>query len=405
MSSQIPQPGSNFQSSAGVPVTEAAAYGLPAVSNVIRSPCDVIASLPFMVYQGTPRRRAERSWQWQILHDNPDDLATGTFQFFYDLELSMEASQNTFIQKAKSRTRIESLYVIDPQRVRCYRDRTTGEKKFDVYVGGGDNSIGLTTDDILHIRGFSPIPGSAVGKSLLETHKDTIGNALAMQSFEGDYFRNFAQPPFWFTGARNKEHAMDLIEGHNSQHMGAGRQHKVGALWGTVDVKTLPISMADSQYIEAKQLSVEEACRIWRWPKELMELTQAASGRPPTDENQWISRAMKFYILPRLKRIERAFAADADLFMLSGLVGEFLTAALERADFITRMQGYKDARQGGWATANEIRDSENLPPRADGDTLLITPTGSAPNTQAASEGAPTTGGATAQTFEQEMMFS
>ena len=103
---------------------------------------------------------------------------------------------------------------------------------------------------------------------------------------------------------------------------------------------------------------------------------------------------LKFYVLPRLKRIERAFAADLDLYSGTGLVGEFMTAALERADFVTRMRGYKDARQGGWATANEIRDYENLPPRDDGDSLLETPTGSAPNA------VPAQGGQQAQQQEQ-----
>ena len=38
-------------SSSGFAVTPDAAFGLPAVSNVIRSPAEVIASLPFIVYQ------------------------------------------------------------------------------------------------------------------------------------------------------------------------------------------------------------------------------------------------------------------------------------------------------------------------------------------------------------------
>lgn len=378
-SSRLPSPGGRWYSASGIPITEQSALGLPAVSNVIRSPSEVIASLPFMVYRGQPRKRAEKSWQWNLLHDQPDDLGTGTYQFFYDLNMSLEGTQNAFLQKARSRSRVEALYVLDPMRVTVRRDPDTGEKLFDVYLGNGEKLKDLTNREILHIRGFSPVPGGVAGVSLVEVHRDAIGSQLAMQLFEGDYFRNSAQPPFFFTGAKNKEHAMDLIEGHNSRHQGAGKQFKVGALWGQTDVKSIPMSMADAQYVDAKQMSVEEACRIWRWPKELMELTTQSAGQQPNDEGAWTARAMKFYILPRLKRIESAFAADPDMFAASGLVGEFLTAALERADFVTRMRGYKDARQGGWATANEIRDYENLPPRADGDSLLETPTGSAPN--------------------------
>lgn len=379
--SMIPPFGSGWLSGSGVPVTQSVAMGLPAVSNVIRSPADIIASLPFMTYSGTPRERAESTWQWHVLHDEPDFQSTGTFTFFYDLSLSLEATQNTFLQKIKgtfrNAYRVMALEVLDPQRVRVYRDRVSGQKLFDVYVSDSVTRRRLTSDDILHVRGYCNVPGGIAGTSLLMQHKDAIGSALALQGFEGDYFRNDAQPPFWFTGAKNREHAKELLAFHNEQHQGAGKRWRAGAMWGDMDVKSIPIALRDAQFAETKQLSIEDACRIWRWPKELLELT--SSEHPPADENAWTARVMKFYLLPRLRRIERAFAADRDLYAGSGLVGEFLTAALERADFVTRVRGYKDARQGGWITANEVRDTENLPPHEGGDTLLETPTGSAPN--------------------------
>lgn len=374
----LPQPGTAYLSGAGVVVSENAAYGLPAVSNVIRSPAEIIASLPFMTYRGDPRGRAEDTWQWQLLHEEPDSDGTGSFAFFYDLEVSLEATSNAFIQKAKSRRRIEALYVIDPQRVRAYRDSDTGQKLFDVWYGPNEKREGLTQADILHVRGFARCPGDVAGTPLLELHRDAIGTAIALQGFEGDYFRNDGQPPFWLTGAKNRQHAQEILAFHNEQHQGSGKRWRAGAMWGDMDVKSIPIAMQDAQFADAKRLSIEDACRIWRWPKELLEISSSTSGMP-VDENAWTARMMKFYLLPRLRRIERAFAADRDLYLASGLVGEFLTAALERADFVTRMRGYKDARQGGWATANEIRDPENLPPRDDGNTLLLTPTGSAPN--------------------------
>jgi hypothetical protein len=88
---------------------------------------------------------------------------------------------------------------------------------------------------------------------------------------------------------------------------------------------------------------------------------------------------LKLFVMPRLKRIERAFAADEDLFWSSGLIGEFLTEGLERADVVTRYRAYKDARQGSWITANEIRRYENLPPAEGGDEIQVTPVGGAPN--------------------------
>lgn len=377
----IPRPGYAVMTDSGLPVTEAAAYGIPAVSNVIRSPSELIASMPFFVYSdGEVRTAARDSWQWSLLHDQPSPDCN-TFEFFYDLSISIEACQNGFLRKVRGvgsrRGRLEALEVIDPHRVRVHQDKETGEKLFDIYVESGRVIKNLTTRDILHIRGFTPNPGAIAGVSLIEIHKNPLGTGIAMQSFEGDYFKNNGVPPFWFTGASNADHAKQIIDAHTAAHAGAGNRWKPGALWGPIDVKSVPMSMSDAEYVQVKQLSVEDVCRIWRWPKEWVE---AASESQQTDTSERTAELLKLYVYPRLRRIERALAADPDLFPSSaGLFGEFLTASLERADFVTRVRGYKDARQGGWITANEIRQMENLPLRPEGDELQVTPVGGAPN--------------------------
>ena len=375
-SSDLRPPWSGWQSSSGLVVSSEQAFGLPAVSNVIRSAAEVVASLPFMVYrEGPVKERAPEAWQYGLLHDRPSEQCD-SFEFFYDLALSLEATQNAFLQKAKFNGRVFELYVLDPQRVTVRRDRETGRKLFDVYLGPEGVRRDLTSSEILHIRGFSPRPGGLAGVSLLQIHRDPIGAALAMQGFEGDYFRNGAVPPFWFTGARSREHAKEMVDAHNAQHQGIGRQWRAGGLWGEIDVKSLPISMEDMLFVDAKKLAIEDVCRIWRWPRSFAELRDE---QQITDRNARMADFLKIHLLPRLRRIERAFAADEDLFWDSGLFGEFLTHALERADFVTRVRGYKDARQGGWITGNEVRELENYPPLEGGDELLQTPTGSAPN--------------------------
>lgn len=380
--SDLRLPVNAWLSQSGLPVTPSQAFGLPAVSSVIRAAAEIVASLPFMVYrdEANVKTRAPDAWQYGLLHDRPSETCD-SFEFFYDLALSLEATQNAFVQKAKYRRRVYELYVLDPQRVTVRQDRQTGRKLFDVYVGDGAVRRDLTTDEILHVRGFSPAPGAVAGVSLLQVHRDPIGAALAMQGFEGDYFRNGALPPFFFTGAQNREQAKEMVDAHNAQHQGVGRQWKAGALWGSANVTAVPVSMQDALFVEAKQVGIEDACRIFRWPRSFAELRDE---QQITDRNARMADFLKLYLMPRLRRIERAFAADPDLFWESGLFGEFLTHALERADFVTRVRGYKDARQGGWITGNEVRELENYPPLEGGDELLVTPTGSAPNTPAPS---------------------
>ena len=376
--SLIPLPGSAFLSAAGVPVTLDTALGMPAVGNIIRSVGDLCSVLPFITYENRQsREKDDESWQWDVLHDKPSD-EVDPFQFWYDVFVSMESCQNAFIQKAKlTDGQVVEVYVIDPMRVRCYVNKDSGRKNFDVYNSPTDVTYGLTTDDILHVRGYSPQTGGPVGVSLFEIHRNPLGSAIALQQFEGDYFANGAQPPFWFTGMANKQQAQDVLDYHNSQHKGAGRQWKPGALWGNSDVKSLPVSAKDAMYIEAKNMAIEDVCRIMRWPRRLLELGEQAPVRVSINEAD--SELLKIYVLPRLKRVESAFNADPDFYYGHPEFGEFLTDALERGDVHTRYDAYRLARQGGWTTANEIREKENLPPRPDGDELQQTPVGGAPN--------------------------
>lgn len=374
----IPRPGTQWLSDYGVPVTERDAIGLPAVGHVLRSAAGIIASLPFFVYrEGDLREAARESWQWALLHDRPSSECD-TFEFFYDLVLSLEATQNAFVQKVRgvgSRLgRLEELYVIDPHRVTVDVDKDTGEKTYDVWVGAGNVVRGLTDREILHVRGFTPNPGGPVGVSLIQTHSNALGTMKQLQRFEGDYFKANGLPPFWFTGAANPQHAGEIVQSYN-RNRAAAMSGQPGGLWGNIDVKHIPVSMSDALYAENKGLSIEDVCAIWEWPVWMVK----DSGAQVTDPNARMSEFLRTKLLPRLKRIERAFAADPDLFFGQPLFGEFLTHALERADFVTRVRGYKDARQGGWVTANEIRKWENLPPREEGDELQVTPVGGAPN--------------------------
>lgn len=371
--SAIP-PRSAWMSDVGLPVTESDAFGLPAVSNVVRSAAAITASLPFFVYnEGDVRTPARDSWQWKLLHDQPSGDCS-SYDFFYDVALSLESCQNAFIRKTHFRSELAELEVLDPHRVTAKLDRVTGERLYDVWVDRGNVVENLTRKEILHVRGFTPSPGGYCGVSLIQIHANTLAAQRAMQKFEGDYFRKGGIPPFWFTGAANPTHAKEIKDSYMAARERA-LNGEPGGLWGQIDVKSIPISMQDAQYAEAKNMSVEDACAIWDWPVWMVTGDTDAG----IDTNARMSEFLRVKFLPRLRRIERAFAADPDLFSGKPLYGEFLTAALERADFVTRTRGYKDARQGSWITANEIRKWENLPPIDGGDELQLTPVGGAPN--------------------------
>jgi phage portal protein BeeE len=144
--------------------------------------------------------------------------------------------------------------------------------------------------------------------------------------------------------------------------------------------------MRDAQYIETQRFSAEEVCRICRVTPGMLGIVPAGSGRSAT-ANDDFDRFLQADIGPRIRRIEMALMRDADVFPSGGnLFPEFLTAAVLKPSMTTRFAAHKDALQGGWETANEVRALENLPPKDGGDELQQTPVGGAPNL-ATSQGA------------------
>ena len=93
-------------------------------------------------------------------------------------------------------------------------------------------------------------------------------------------------------------------------------------------------------------------------------------------------RFINFALLPRLRRIERAFAADADLYPEdSALYPEFHLDEFLRADAGTRAEIQHKQLQTGVLLVDEARADMGLPPLPDGMGQIpqITPVGGAPN--------------------------
>lgn len=379
-SSAIPVPSANFYAYTGRNVTTEAAYGMPAVSAAIRVVSETIASLPMLVYRD--KERAADSWQYQLLRNRPN-AEQDPFQFFCDINVSIEASGNAFIQKTKLRGRVVELHVINPDMVRVRRDRETHEKRFDIIVDQ-QQIRDLTSADILHIRGWGP-PGSLVGFSPISLHRNVLGNALALHEWTGRYWSNDASPGMVLKvpGQVSAQQAKTILDTWSANHGGLHNAHRPAILAGGAEIQTIPFSFEDSSYIEQMRLSVLEVCRIFRIPAWTVSVDQ--SNLPGQNPEQDSLRFLIYSLGPRISRIEQALAHDADLFGGSDLYPEMLADSLLRPDTQTRYDAILKARQGGWLTVNEARAIENYAPVENGDTVQVTPVGGAPNLQPQNE--------------------
>ena len=379
-SSAIPLPAQNTLAYSGRPVTPDEAIGLPAVGAAIRSVSEIIGSLPMIVYQRDreQRDRAVSSPQYQLLHDAPN-ADQSPFDFFSDITASIETTGNAIVQKIKdTRGRVVELIVIDPDYVQIRRD-ADGQKVIDVNLGNGERVKGLTAADVIHIRGFT-LKGGLVGLSPIQSHRNALGNAMALQEYQGRFWRNDATPGLVIKvpGQLGKQQAAQVLQVWSDTHGGLSNSHRPAILAGGADLDRIPAM--DAEWVETQRLNVLDVARIFRVPPWLLAVENSTlpGGNPEADS----LRFLLYSLGPRLRRIELALRADSDLFGIgSPLFPEFLVDSLLRTDTKERYESYKAARQAGWLSPNEIRLLENYPPsdQPGANDIQLTPVGGAPN--------------------------
>lgn len=376
--SAVPAPVSRVSGSLGLTVTQAQAIGLPAVIACIRLVSETIAAMPVKVYRGPERELAADTDQYRLLHDAPNADQTA-FDFICDISASLEGFGNAYIHKIRSRGRIVELRCLPAGNVAARQDAKTGEMTYDIRVPGGMLK-GLTRNEILHIRGFSA-QGAPIAPSPIQQHRETLGANVQLQRFNNAFFANDARPGvvLKMPGGLTKEQAREMADLWDEAHAGASSAHRTAVLGGGADLVQLPISLVDAEFIGSQRFGMEQIARIFNVPAAL--IAGEKLDRPDIAAEQFL----KFHLAPRLRRIEQALQADAQLFgpKAGDLQVEFLADAILRPATRDRYEAYLKGRQAGWLTANQIRELENMPPldQPGADELQTTPVGGAPNLQ------------------------
>ncbi len=380
------------------------AVGLPAWLSVIRRLAHGAGMSPLIVYSGDreDRDRAPETWQYELLHGDPGE---GTpFNLLADLTACIAASGNGYVRKlsvgAGRRARVGELMVLDPRNVTPRR--RGGEIVYDDQTSGA--SVIRTRAEIIHVRDFNfgirdSVRGELdlVGVNPIQSLRTAVGTGVQRQAWERAYFSNDARPGVALTFPENLpiDKAQEVLNRWNAHHQGSENAGKAGALSGGADIKVIPpISLADAQFVEAAALSRETIAGLYGVPPSLVGDTKDALTGEPAQIHFAI-----FGLGPILTMIEQALSHDEGLFPPgSGLFCEALPDALVRPVIQSRYDAYRLSRQGGWRTANEIRQLDNLPPHPDGDVLQVTPVGGGENPNAPAPEPPDTDpGATEET--------
>ncbi len=347
-------------------VSPAIAEGHAAAFSAITIISESVGSLPLMVYrkeEDGARAARESHPVARLFSDAPNDLQTPS-------EMVTQMMANCLVHGAAYAEIVRNdagqpvaLWPIHPGQIALERIPST--RRIRYLVSDEVGSRRLLPSEVFSIRDRWDDPFTP--RSRLDRTREALNGAVETERFASSIWRNGARlsgvvehpEQIGPEAAKTLRESLQAIYG-GSENAGRIAVIEEGSTW-----KEISASPVDAELSEARRLAVLEVARIFNIPAPLLnELSNANYSNVVELRRQFAAGTIQ----PWLVRWEQAIKRD--LFSETGRRAhevEFDMDLLVRADFLTRLQGYRIGREVGLYSANDLRRFENLNPRADQD--------------------------------------
>jgi HK97 family phage portal protein len=364
------------------PVTEATQYNALAIADAyaaIRVLADSVASLPWRVYRdtGNGRQAAGPDTRLVRLLQHPSPGSTSC-DLFSSIMVHLNVTGNAFVGKFRDDSgEIVELGLLPPDVVQVIKRGET--ITYQVWLPNQETTF-FSPADVLHIKAMCGLDIGLRGLSPVTQARLALTNNANLLFSSHQFFQNGSRP----SGILNvkspqSDFSIDQIrENWDNRHGSTLNMFRTAVLSGEVQYQPISFSPDDMQFLQQRELSCREVCRVFRVPAYLLDAEPSSGKRTYANVSQEALHFVQHSLRPWLARIERAFSADSDL--CPG--GTYLAADLDnllRGDPDLRTQIYQRALgttgpgvAPGWLTVSEVRELEDLPPMEQSEAIAST---------------------------------
>lgn len=369
---------SQLKTSAGVSVTPAAAMRVGVFFACVRLLAEDEAKLPLITYRRLPGGGKEPATDhplYDLLHRHPNPRMTSV-ELRETVGGHLIGRGNGYIYKAVDRNgRLLELWPLRSDRMTIHEvPQPDGSTTilYEYQLASGELRR-IPSEWIIHLRGFGN--DGIRGYSPAFQAREAIGAAAAAEKYAASFFGNDATPRLVLKAKKSfkDETALKNIrKSWEDRFQGLDRSHLVAILEEDMDIESIGLSPEDSQLITTREFDAEEiAARWFRVPPHKVGLLKRATFS--NIEHQSLEY-LTDSLLPWLIRWEQRLAIDClSTAERKAIFAEHKVEGILRADFETRMRGYRIAREMGLMSVNEIRQLENLNPIGPGGDLYHVP--------------------------------
>jgi len=336
----------------------------------VRLIAESIGMLPLKLYKRIPggKKPATEHPLYNLLHTAPNPYLT-PIELYENIggHLAMWGNAYCEIEYDGAGHR-RAVWLLRPDRMRVEIDEDN--TPYYVYeLPDGEKKV-LERWRVWHVRGWGT--DAFVGKSPIALARESIGLTMATEEYGGRFFSNDSRPGgiLRHPAKLSPEAAKRLKASWENANGGLTNKHRVAVLEEGIEWQQIGISPEEAQFLDTRKFQELEICQVYRVPPHMIGITDRSTSWGTGIEEMGIG-FVTFTLLPYLTRI--AQSVNRDLLGANErkeYFAEHLTAALERGDLMTRYQAYNIGRNGGWLSANDIREMENMNPIEGGDVYL-----------------------------------
>lgn len=226
-------------------------------------------------------------------------------------------------------------------------------------------------------RSLMLLPGAARGLGPIQAAQMDLGSAIDLREMTSSYFDTTGQPAGILTSekavspsdSKVAKQIWNNLDEDGKPATETDNPSRIKVLGQGLKYEPIMISPKDAMWIEARNLSTVDICRLMGVPASLMLASiEGSSMTYQNVEQDWLAGS-RFSFEKYLGKIEDAWSEVAGV----GVKVRFTVETLLRSDTKTRYESHKIAldQDTGWMTPDEVRVIEGLPALTDEQRDLI----------------------------------